>query len=240
MAEENRKTDSGLNEPIEAVGGRTEENSSTKTTADGGTGRGRRRKTTDNSESGTTSGAEKEVVSGLAVVNGDTSIPQPEPKKAKRRRTRKPKTEDTALNAEQITAFLMAVSAVFSASEKESTKVFALSEAEAQQIAEPLSKLITNNDNIKEIVEKSDNVSLAIACAMVFLPKVFIFLQLKKNEKVLRDKNIKFIKGDKINEQKRPITGSHTNNDNNNNSAGSTANNAVSNEGIISTIPSLA
>lgn len=228
MATENRKSDSGVkgsDTPEREL--KTGKNPSTETASDGG----RKSAGTGDNNSGRT---EKEkVVSGLAPVKPTETIPTPtEPKKAKKKRTVKKKTvkNDETFNAEQITALLLTVSTICSTSER--GKIFALSEAEAKQLAEPLSKIIANNDSMKSLTEHSDSVALAITCFMIFAPKIFMWMQYEKAHRKPKGIEVKTIKGVKKDAGK-------TTSDNRRNSSGTTPDSKNDGSDVLADLPSI-
>ena len=230
MATENRKSNSGAskNDSTERKQG-TGTNPSPESSAEGrtaGTGAG-----TGNNNSGAGTGTtEKEKISGLASVEQSETVPVP--KKARKKRTVKKKTSknDEAFNAEQITALLMTVSAICSTTER--GRIFALSEIECKQLAEPLSKIIANNDSMKSIAEHSDSVALAMTCFMIFAPKIFVWLQYEKAHRKPKGLEVKTIKG--VKENARKATGNSGTD-----SAGATTNSADHGENVSAVLPSI-
>ena len=217
----------------ETSGAGTGKNTSTKKASDGGTGRGKGTGTgTDNNSGGTT---EKEKSTGLALVNPQTeesSVPTPKKASKPRKRTTKKtaKKNDEAFNSEQITALIMTTSAILSTSER--GKFFALTEIEAKQIAEPLAKLIANNDSLKSLGEHSDSIALVMACFMIFAPRVFMWLQYEKAHKKPKGLEVKTIKGVKPNERK-------TERNNNGNNSGTASNGTNDSENVLASMPSI-
>ena len=202
-------------------------------TETGTEGRGRRSsgRGTGDSNSGATK--KEEVVSGLATVNPTETIPSPtEPKKAKKKRTVKKKTvkNDETFNSEQITALLLTVSTICSTSER--GKIFALSELEARQLAEPLAKIIANNDSMKAIAEHSYSVALAMTCFMIFAPKIFMWIQYEKAHKKPKGIEVKTIKGEKRNAGK-----TETNNRGDN--TGATTHSTNDSQNVLADLPSI-
>ena len=227
MATENRKSNSGTmgNDSTERKGKGIGTNPSPESSAEGrtgGTGAGN-----NNSGTGT---AEKEKISGLASVEQSETVPVP--KKARKKRTVKKKTSknDEAFNAEQITALLMTVSAICSTTER--GRIFALSEIECKQLAEPLSKIIATNDSMKSIAEHSDSVALAMTCFMIFAPKIFIWLQYEKAHRKPKGVEIKTIKGGKENAKK-------ANGNSGADNAGVTIDSANNGENVSAVLPSI-
>ena len=225
MAAENRKSNSGTkgNDSPERKGIGT--NTSSESPAEGrntGTGAG-------NNDS-RTGAAEKEKISRLASVEQSETVPVP--KKARKKRTVKKKSvkNDEAFNAEQITALLMTVSAICSTTER--GRIFALSEIECKQLAEPLSKIIANNDSMKSIAEHSDSVALAMTCFMIFAPKIFVWLQYEKAHRKPKGLEVKTIKGGKENAKK-------ANGNSGADNTGVTNNSADNGENVSSVLPSI-
>lgn len=225
MATENRKSNSGASKNDSPDKGKgTGTNPSPESSTEGrtaGTGAG-----DNNSGTGAT---EKEKILGLATVENETV---PVPKKARKKRTVKKKTSknDEAFNAEQITALLMTVSAICSTTER--GRIFALSEIECKQLAEPLSKIIANNDSMKSIAEHSDSVALAMTCFMIFAPKIFVWIQYEKAHRKPKGLEVKTIKG--VKENARKATG-NSGADN----TGATVNSADHGEDVSSVLPSI-
>ena len=177
-------------------------NTRTKTTTAGGagttTGAG-----TGNTDTGTAK--EKELL-GVASVN-ESPVPKPStPTKPKRKRVQKKKAKnDETFNAEQITMLLMTMSTIMSNSERGA--IFALTEIECKQLAEPIANIIANNDSMKELAKHSDSVALATACFMIFAPKIFVWLQYEKAHRKPKGIEVKTVKGVKGNAE-RKINGS--------------------------------
>lgn len=149
---------------------------------------------------------DKEIILGLADVANEKLksketepvTPTPgEPKKAKRKRTNTAKKNNPTFNAEQITSLLMTMSTIMSQSE--SGKIFAISQSEAEQIANPLANIISKNDAFNGIGEHSDSIALATACFMIFVPRLIGWLNMRKAKKVLKDKNVMIMKGENTN-----------------------------------------
>ena len=240
MATEDRKTNGGLvadskqsNEQTTGTG-RSEENPRTETPTEGGRKRGRPRTTATTENTGSTTGTtEEKGISGLVVVGNENSVPTPKPAKQKRTRTKKTTKNDVAFNEDQLKAILLTISGVLSTSE--SGKIFALTEAECTQIAKPLSNIIANNDSLKGLSEHSDSIALVTACAMIFLPKLFIFLQYKKQQKTLKNNGVKLIKQEvKPNDETRKTDGG-----NNKPNGNITPDSKNSSSAILSAIPSI-
>ena len=232
MATENRKSNSGTkgNDSPERKG--TGKNPSPESSAEGrntGTGTGN-----NNSGTGAGTGATEkekfEKIPGLATVEQAETVPIP--KKARKKRTVKKKTakNDEAFNAEQITALLMTVSAMCSTTER--GRIFALTEIECKQLAEPLSKIIANNDSMKSIAEHSDSVALAMTCFMIFAPKIFVWLQYEKAHRKPKGVEIKTIKGGKENAKK-------VNGNSGADNTGVTSNSADNGQNVSAVLPSI-
>lgn len=171
MAEEHRTGDTGVEEPIQ-----------NKPTTDGqhpggdtNTGT-KKRRTRTGTNSGTNTGteavSEKEVIPGMAPVT-DNEVPKPKPATKKRTRTGS-KKNDAPFNAEQISTFILTMSGVLATSE--GGKYFALSPAEAEQLAKPLANLIAKNDSLNGLGEHSDSIALLGACALIFIPRLIGYL----------------------------------------------------------------
>ena len=229
MAAENRTENRETGKPIQVAG------------ADNGTGTNpgtttKRKRTgtagaTTGNNSGTTTGADKEkVIPELADIKSE-EVPKPKPAKQKRTRTTN-KKNNTTFNAEQITSFLVTLSGVLSTSE--SGKFFALSQAEAEQLALPLANIIAKNDSLNGLGEHSDTIALAGACALIFIPRLIGYLAYVKAKKA--EKNIKL----KIKKEQLP-NGQKTEDSRNNGQINepSTVAHSGDSQGILSGLPSL-
>ena len=233
MADTDRNGNQGTETVVpESTTGTGQGEKDSSTTESGKRGRGRPR--TTSTDTGTAT-AEKEGISGLVVINKEetpTEPPTPKKAKQKRKRTKKNDKNDSVFNAEQITAIFMTASAILSNSE--TAKIFALSEAEAKQIAEPLANIIAKNDSLSGLAEHSDSIALVTACFMIFVPKLVIFFTIQKQKKVLKEKGVKIIKEDKTN-----VKTGKTSSDSGRVNRNDTSDNATNVNGTLSTLPSI-
>lgn len=158
--------------------------SSTNTGTTAGTGTGTGTGTTTGARA-TTKGKQTEKSSELPPI----VVPQPEEKK---KRGRPPKTttsvktkkNETSLNVSQITALIVATSSMMAS--REGFEHWMITEKEAQQIAQPLSNIIENNESFKKIAEHSDSIALVTACIMIFAPRIVITIQKGKKKKSVK------------------------------------------------------
>lgn len=135
------------------------------------------------------------------TLDGETIEPKP-----KTKRKRKKKTDN---GSEQLTIFITTIFTVISS--REGCEHWAISDAEARSIAEPLCKLMEESESLKAINEHSDAIALVFACITVILPRVFISYNLNKDKKQKKVK--KEVKSDErtITESNKPSNEQFTN-----------------------------
>lgn len=159
------------------------ENRSADTRTAPGTGAGDRTRTAEEKR-----GAETEKLPVLSPV------PVPEkPKKGttkkEPRKPRKKKTEPT-FGGDQLSALIVTISAIIAS--REGFEMFALSEIEAKQIAEPLANMIAKSEQLSKVSEHADAVALVTACIVIFVPRLMLYLdQQKKNKRKERPKLVR-------------------------------------------------
>ena len=189
--ERTKGTEKGINgtetgiETVTETGTGTGSGSSgnTNTTGTGrGSGRGRGTGRKTKSKSG-------EEVLELPNVN-IPNIPTPEEKKEKKKETRgrKPKKDNALVTSEQISSLLIASSSILAT--REGFSHWLLSEAEANQIAEPLANIIAKNESLKALGEHADAIALVTACLMIFAPRIFTTVMINKSKpkkEILKD-----------------------------------------------------
>ena len=234
MANENRKTDTGIEEG-NTTG--TDQKESRDTNSETATKRRRRRTTAEPGtvETGTTETgtAEENKLFELVDVT-PAEVPMPaEPKKSKKRRVRKSTNNDAVFNEEQIKAILLTLSTVLSTSDN--TRMFVLTESECESIAKPLSNLIAKNDSLKGLSEHSDGIALAMACFMIFIPKLIMFITYQSQKSKKKKETTMYIKKEAVNgdEKRKDIV------NNRKSKEPSPGNSTITDNAVLSTIPSI-
>lgn len=228
---ENRQLD-GLNKSATEKPGKstagtgTAEKSRNNSSEQKGTGTGTGTAGTAGTGTGT---AEEKKLSELATLSVEQS------EKPKKKRTRKKVTKnDSTFNAEQITALLLTASAILT--QNEETAVFAITEVEARQLAEPIANLIAKNDSLQQLSEHADGVALLSAAFMIFAPKLFIFLQHRKQKKQLKKQGLQLIKEKEVKSNDKTGT---IKNDSRGTNGATTANSSTNANNVMSSIPSI-
>lgn len=165
---------------------------------------------------------------GLAEVN--TAVPVPEPKKATtaKRKRKKKAVKPPTFSSEQISALIMAMSGIMAS--RPDFAIFALSEAEAQQLAQPIANIIENTGYSEAVGKYADHIALITACLMIFAPRIIVFSQQQKAKKIEKNGGLKL---EPVKERK-----SIGDSAGNNKSAPDTKQD--SNNAVLSSIPSLA
>lgn len=166
-------------------------NRNSKTT---GTGTGTSGTGTSGTGTGTGTGSTKRIktekVSKVSVLKDlpDVNIPEPQQPKQKRKYTKKAKEENTSsFDSKQISAFIVAVSSMVAT--REGMSHWLISEAEAEQIAKPLSNIIAKSEQLKVLGEHADAFALVSACLMIFAPRLIITFQTNKSKKGVKKIN---------------------------------------------------
>ena len=164
---------------------------------------------------------------GLAEVN--TAVPTPEPKSTATKRKRKKKAvKPPTFSSEQISALIMAMSGIMAS--RPDFAIFALSEAEAQQLAQPIANIIENTGYSEAVGKYADHIALITACLMIFAPRIIVFSQQQKAKKIEKNGGLKL---EPVKERK-----SHGDSAGDNKPTPDTEQN--SNNAVLSSIPSLA
>ena len=108
--------------------------------------------------------------------------------------------------------------------------IFALSEAEAQQLAQPIANIIENTGYSEAVGKYADHIALITACLMIFAPRIIVFSQQQKAKKIEKNGGLKL---EPVKERK-----SHGDSAGDNKPTPDTKQN--SNNAVLSSIPSLA
>ena len=86
-----------------------------------------------------------------------------------------------AYNAEQIAALIQGTSAIVAS--RPDMAVFALTPAEAQQLAQPIANMIAKSERLQNMGEYADAISLVTASLVIFGPRVMIYQDQQKKKK---------------------------------------------------------
>lgn len=178
------KTEGNGTEPTTSTSSRT------TSTSNGGRGRGR----------GATSTEPTEKTSQLPVVNGSPKIvavevpnsgtDKPEEKKGRGRpkgsgtgkAKNTPKPSQGQADYQQLKILLITITGI--AAGKMESPVFMLSNEEAEQLAKPLANILAKNEGVSAVTsEYADHIALAFACLTIFVPKYFMYKQMKGEKK---------------------------------------------------------
>ena len=152
--------------------------------------------------------AEEKANAGLASVTGAPPVPET-PKKKQRKPRAKKKEEPASFNAQQITALLVSISSIFAS--RQGFEMFAISEQEAETIANPLSNIIAKNENFAALGEHADGIALVTACIVVMLPRFMLFFEVRKQNKkkgelaLVRTDRTDNKKGESATDNRKPV-----------------------------------
>lgn len=183
MANEDRKPVAGDGGKVNP-GGKPAKPDSNSSTAGTNTGTGTGTGTATDAGTGTNTGTVKEKKPvEVAILTPPTKEEAGQAAKptAKRKRPAKKKNETNAEMATQICALLQSVS-MFAAS-RPNMAHWAISEAEAMSIAEPLTNIIEKSETLSKVAEHSDGIALVTACMMVFAPRAAVSVQQAQKKK---------------------------------------------------------
>jgi hypothetical protein len=174
------------------TGNKPGDNGSTSTSRTEGRGRGR--------GTGSTERKPREKGSELSVLKSpkevEIEVPGSDKKEEKEKSskgrgrpkgsTAKKKTAASKKKADstQVKMLLLTVSGIVSS--KPNMQPFALTMEEVEQIADPLTAIMSKNDGLSEVAgEYADHIALLLACFTIFVPKYLVWksMQPKKEEK---------------------------------------------------------
>lgn len=113
----------------------------------------------------------------MVAVNVPEVAEKPKKKKAA---TRTPKKKET-VNSDMVSSFIVGVSQMAAA--KPETAHWVIDKKEADQISDPLCRIIEKNEHLKKVAENSDSIALVMACVMVVAPRAYISYQMAKEKK---------------------------------------------------------
>jgi hypothetical protein len=121
------------------------------------------------------------------------------PKRGRPSGTTKNKSSSTkksapAIDGTQVKMLLLTVSGIIAS--RPNMEVFALSMDEVEQIAQPLTNIMSKNDGLRTVAgEYADHLALLIACATIMIPKLLIYQannpkkkEVKKNEQPIKQR----------------------------------------------------
>lgn len=235
MGKEVTKQNDGIGteiEPITKKGRKRTGSDDTRTDKKNGVGTGTGTAGTGNTEADST--GESQQLSELAEITSPVPIPEkPTTKKSTRKKKRTVKKQQPVFSSEQITTLIMAVSGIASA--KQGLEVFALSEVEARQIAEPLSQIIVDSGYSETFGKYGNYIALGTACLMIFVPRFIMFSQMQKAKKVEKRGGLKIEPNNKKSEGKGS---NRTDNNGSNDRSNSTT--ETNGSSVLASIPSIA
>lgn len=209
---------------------------------------GRKRKSgsdtrTDTPETGRTAGASDTGATGtpevkdkdvLGLVEVASPVPVPEKAPAKKRTVKRKKktTKQEGFSSTQIQTLIMAMSGILAS--RPDFAIFALSETEAKQLAEPIANIITNTGYSEQVGKYADHIALVTACLMIFAPRLIVFSQQQKVKKIEKNGGLKL---EPVKEGKNKNSSGTTNSGASNRSTDNVRNDDT---GVLASIPSLA
>lgn len=125
-----------------------------------------------------------------------------EAKAAKPKATRKKaaKKKNDEFGKEQISSLLQSVSHL--AASREGLAHWAISEQEADSIAEPLYNILAKSDVFSKVAEHSDGIALLAACSMVIVPRAMITVDQRKGKPKKTKQPVQFKEGGRPNGDK--------------------------------------
>lgn len=126
---------------------------------------------------------EKKEFPGLAPIS-DT-VPTPATPKKKTRKQRQKKDVNTSFNAEQISVLFVTATSIIAA--RPGFEVFAISKAEADQLAAPIANMIAKSERLKNAGEYADAISLVTAALIIFAPRFVVYFQQQSAKKKVKE-----------------------------------------------------
>ena len=211
MGEENNgliRGNAGTEAGTEAGSGRSAENKSTNTAETGRSPR-RVRKPAGTGTAGTGTEAVKKTEPETDVkphILKDKKeevapVPETEQKQKKPKKVRTTKKKQSKVDTGNIDKMLVGISEIVAS--RPNCSHWKLKEAEAKTITEPLTALLSEKEIFQKIEEHSNEIALVTACLTVFVPRIFVTVQLN---------NIKKQELKKANDEQRKIKQAESNN----------------------------
>ena len=108
-------------------------------------------------------------------------VPETEQKQKKPKRVRTTKKKTTKLDTGNIDKMLVGISEVVAS--RPNCGHWKLSEKEAKTITEPLTAILSEKEVFQKIEEHSNEIALVTACVAVFVPRIFVTVQLNNAKK---------------------------------------------------------
>ena len=110
---------------------------------------------------------------------------------AKPKKTKKAEAAPSfsGMSVEQLNALLMSTSAVIAS--RPNCSHWMLTEAECNSITKPLVAMIAESEKLEFVTKNSNQIALAVACFTIFVPRIFVTVQLNKAA-APKNKNLAF------------------------------------------------
>ena len=129
-----------------------------------------------------------EKVPEVVTVNVPEVSEKPKKKRTVKKKAPAKKKEENTFSADMVADLISGCSQVVAT--KPENAHWNISKQEASQIAEPLVKVIENNENLKKVAEHSDSIALVMACFMVLGPRAYISLNMHKEQKARKKRAV--------------------------------------------------
>ena len=129
------------------------------------------------------------------VLDVKEQLPTPEQPKKKTRAKRQKKSEQGNFTAEQVSALIVALSAI--AASRPGLEMMLISKTEADTIATPLCNIIAKSERFKDLGEHTDAIALVTACLVVFAPRIILLANAAKEKKAREKAGVKIVRQEK-------------------------------------------
>lgn len=127
---------------------------------------------------------EEKKLDGLLPISDQVPTPATPQKKTRKPRQNKKQT-NTAFNAEQISALFMSGCAIVAS--RPGFEMFALTKAEADQLATPIANMIAKSEKFANAGEYADAIALVTAALIIFVPRVLMYADQQKKKKAVKE-----------------------------------------------------
>lgn len=115
------------------------------------------------------------------------NVPEVKEKPKKKKAAPKTQKKEPAMSADFLADIITGTSEVVAC--KPETAHWKISKPEAKTIADPLSRVIEKNENLKKAAEHSDSIALVMACLTVVAPRAWVSYNMMKEKKALQKRN---------------------------------------------------
>ena len=136
------------------------------------------------SRAGAGKAQEEKKPEGILPISDTVPTPATPTKKTRKPRQQK-KQNNTAFNADQISALFMSATAIVAS--REGFEMFALTKMECDQLATPIANMIAKSEKLSNAGEYADAIALVTASLIIFAPRIMMYFDQQKKKKAVKE-----------------------------------------------------